>query len=303
MAPRTSRGVTRLQLSSTGVNRASQQSSLSQTLGLVRLRDSAGPVTQPTVTHHPSIRPRRLRVSKSMVTARVHSAIQALWKTLTEAERSGVRAREASCTGHGMVVSIPWVVMDGVVRVAPSGATLRLPFARVSSRSWYRCRGGAGSGACCTASVTPQCTILYWRAFAIVGGPRQGNLGTWPVLARRSHPATVHHHPHGEGALHHPCPSLPRSSKARPTHVSLPPPLPLFPGCGWSLCFQMAPEFASAGGWHLRDVSRNVVDIDAGFMRGSTPFLPQPDRHPVHAHSSSTLRRCVSSSVSRSDAV
>ena len=123
--------MTRLQLSSTGVNRASQQSSLSQTLGLVRLRDSAGPVTQPTVTHHPSIRPRRLRVSKSMVTARVHSAIQALWKTLTEAERSGVRAREASCTGHGMVVSIPWVVMDGVVRVAPSGATLRLPFARL----------------------------------------------------------------------------------------------------------------------------------------------------------------------------
>ena len=107
--------MTRLQLSSTGVNRASQQSSLSQTLGLVRLRDSAGPVTQPTVTHHPSIRPRRLRVSKSMVTARVHSASQALWKTLTEAERSGVRAREASCTGHGMVVSIPWVVMDGIV--------------------------------------------------------------------------------------------------------------------------------------------------------------------------------------------
>ena len=69
-----------------------------------------------------------------MVTARVHSAIQALWKTLTEAEQSGVRAREASCTGHGVIVSIPWVVMDGIVvwcGLPPRGQHCGLPFARL----------------------------------------------------------------------------------------------------------------------------------------------------------------------------
>jgi hypothetical protein len=193
MAPRTSRGS---DSTSSAVQHWGQQGQPAVVTEANVGADEAARLSWPSLrrlsgchaTHHPSIRPRRLRVSKSMVTARVHSAIQALWKTLTEAERSGVRAREASCTGHGMIVGIPWVVMDGIVVWCgwpPWGQHCGYHSHGWSSRSWYRCRGGAGSGACCAASVTPQCTILYWRVFAIVGGPRQGILGARPVLARR----------------------------------------------------------------------------------------------------------------------
>jgi hypothetical protein len=136
-------------------------------------------------------------------------------------------------------------------------------------------------------------TAGLFRREATQASPREAMTGP--------HPATIHPHLHGKGALHHPCPSPPRSCKARPTHVSLPPPPPSPLPRLWLVVVLPDGARVCVRWWHLRDVSMDVVDIDAGFTRGSTPS-PNQTVTLCHPHSSSTLRRCVSSSVSRSDA-
>ncbi len=119
-------------------------------------------------------------------------------------------------------------------------------------------------------------------AACVFVGPGPGALAR--ATTPGPHPATAYlaayRHAHGKGALPPPSSALPRHDPINTRVLAPPPPIP---GVVGRCVSSRHPEFVSGDGWHLRDASRDVADIDAGFMRGDTLPLPQPDLHPVPA--------------------